>query len=97
MGCEILAEVFEMFMLLAFGFSWPISIYKSVKSRTAKGKSVAFMCLILFGYVCGIISKLVHGTLTYVFIFYIINFIAVSIDLGFCLRNQKLDIARDGK
>lgn len=36
---EMIAEILETVMILAFGLSWPLSIYKSVKSRTAKGKS----------------------------------------------------------
>lgn len=37
---EMIAEILETVMILAFGLSWPLSIYKSVKSRTAKGKSL---------------------------------------------------------
>ena len=41
-----MAELLETFMVLAFGVSWPISIYKSYTSKTAKGKSLAFLLLI---------------------------------------------------
>lgn len=30
---EMIAEILETVMILAFGLSWPLSIYKSVKSR----------------------------------------------------------------
>ena len=53
-----ITELCEILMLISFGFSWPMNVIKSIKSRTAKGKSLWFLVLILFGYVCGIISKL---------------------------------------
>lgn len=86
-----MAELFEAFMIISFGISWPISIMKSYTSRTTKGKSLVFMLFILFGYACGITSKLLKGNLTYVFIFYILNFIMVAIDLFLYYRNSKLD------
>ena len=39
-----------------------MNVMKSYKARTAKGKSVAFLLLILFGYVAGIASKFVSGS-----------------------------------
>ena len=38
--------IFEFLMLCCFGFSWPFSIVTSIKSRSTKGKSLAFMLLI---------------------------------------------------
>jgi hypothetical protein len=87
-----MTELFEAFMVICFGISWPISIIKSYKSKTAKGKSLFFLCMILFGYACGIVSKLISGNITYVLIFYILNFIMVSIDIILCLKNRKLDL-----
>jgi len=86
-----MSELFEAFMIISFGISWPISISKSIKSRTAKGKSVVFMLFVLFGYACGITSKLLKSNLTYVFVFYVLNFIMVAIDLSLYYRNSKLD------
>ncbi|SHJ37884.1 hypothetical protein [Parasporobacterium paucivorans] len=86
-----MAEIFEMLMVICFGISWPLSIYKSLKSRTAKGKSLTFECFILIGYVFGIISKLTQSSISYVLIFYVINFISVSIDIGLYFRNARLD------
>ena len=51
---EMIAEILETVMILAFGLSWPLSIYKSVKSRTAKGKSLQFEIFIWLGYIAGI-------------------------------------------
>lgn len=78
-------------MIICFGFSWPMSVYKSIKSRTTKGKSLLFECLVWTGYVFGIVGKIITDNITYVFVFYVINIIMVSIDLGFYYRNYKLD------
>ena len=93
-----MAEIFEIVMILSFGASWPMNIIKSYRARTAKGKSLAFLCLILFGYVAGIISKFLNdaymaqfGEKWYVLIFYFLNFIMVFIDLILYFRNKKLD------
>ncbi len=47
-------------MLLAFGCSWPASILKSWRTRFVRGKSPAFMCIVMTGYVCGILHKLLN-------------------------------------
>lgn len=84
-------ELFESLMVISFGISWPISIIKSFTARTAKGKSLAFLLLIMFGYACGMLSKLWSGKITYVFVFYVINFVMVSIDMILFFRNKRLD------
>ena len=56
-------------MLVCFGISWPFNIAKSIRSRTAKGKSVAFELLIIAGYLCGLIGKIILGNLSYVVFF----------------------------
>ena len=88
-------EILEVAMVLSFGAAWPTSIAKSIKARTAKGKSIFFLSIILFGYACGIGSKIASGTLNYVVIFYILNFVMVSIDMAFYFRNQKIDRQRE--
>ena len=76
-----MAEILEVIMIVSFGASWPLNVIKSYKARTTKGKSLAFLCLILFGYIAGIISKLLNesymdsfNTKWYVLFFYILNF-----------------------
>lgn len=93
-----MADILETIMIVSFGASWPLNVIKSYKARTAKGKSPAFLCLILFGYIAGIISKLVNQSYManfankwYVLFFYILNFIMVSIDLSLYIRNLRLD------
>ena len=94
-----ITELCEILMLISFGFSWPCNAIKSYKARTAKGKSIQFLILILFGYVCGIISKLTAPSFKwYVMFFYILNFCMVFIDFLLYFRNRKLDkIAESGK
>ena len=55
-----MAEILEVIMIVSFGASWPLNVIKSYKARTTKGKSLAFLCLIFFGYIAGIISKLLN-------------------------------------
>lgn len=56
-------HIFEILMLTCFGFSWPISLYKTVKQKDASGKSCTFGIVIIAGYIFGIIGKLMqHGS-----------------------------------
>ncbi|MBQ6804206.1 MAG: hypothetical protein IJP04_06085 [Clostridia bacterium] len=89
-----MAEILEALMVISFGCSWPMNIIKSLRAKTTKGKSLMFLLLIEFGYVCGIISKLVSGNITYVFIFYVLNLLMVGTDIAFYFRNLRLDKQR---
>ena len=82
-------------MLVCFGISWPFNIAKSLRSRTAKGKSVAFELLIIAGDLCGLIGKFILGNLSYVVFFYIADILMVAADLVLTLRNRRLDRERD--
>lgn len=72
--------VFEIAMLICFGLSWPISVYKTVKNKSAKGKSLFFLFIIIIGYICGIIGKVLSGNVNYVLALYCINLAVVCID-----------------
>ena len=96
-----MAEILEVIMIVSFGASWPLNVLKSYKARTTKGKSLAFLLLIFFGYIAGILSKLLNdaymaqiGQKWYVLFFYVLNFIMVGADLLMYVRNRKLDNAR---
>ena len=87
-----LAEILEICMIVSFGASWPMNVMKSYKARTTKGKSLAFLCLILIGYVAGITSKLLAPSFKwYVLFFYVLNFVMVAVDLVLYFRNLALD------
>ena len=94
----MLSEILEIIMVVSFGASWPFNVIKSYKARTTKGKSLLFLCLILFGYVAGIASKFTNETYManfaskwYVLVFYILNFIMVATDLCLYVRNRAID------
>lgn len=93
-----MSELFEIIMVVSFGASWPFNVIKSYKARTTKGKSLLFLCLIFFGYIAGIISKLINEAYMaafaqkwYVLVFYVLNFLMVGADLILYVRNKKLD------
>lgn len=87
-----MSEILEIIMIVSFGASWPLNVLKSWRARTTKGKSLAFLCLIFFGYIAGIISKLTAESFKwYVLFFYVLNLIMVGIDLCLYYRNYRLD------
>lgn len=93
-----MAEFLEVVMLLCFGASWPMNVIKSHKAKTTKGKSLAFLCLVLVGYAVGFASKLLNESYMmsisskwYVLFFYVLNFLMVGTDLGLYIRNSRLD------
>ena len=93
-----MAEILEIIMVVSFGASWPLNVMKSYKARTTKGKSLGFLCLIFFGYIAGIASKLVNPAYMdafaekwYVLFFYVLNLLMVSVDLCLYYRNHLLD------
>lgn len=90
-----MVQVFEMMMLVCFGLSWPFNIAKSLRSRTAKGKSVLFEIMIIIGYFFGVAGKLIGGNITYVLAFYALDILLVSTDLILTFRNRKLDRERE--
>ena len=88
----MIAEIFEIIMIVCFGLSWPMNVIKSYRARTTKGKSLPFLLLIITGYVFGIIGKLVGGSFKwYVLFFYVLNLAMVSVDLMLYIRNYRLD------
>ena len=98
-----LPEILEFLMILSFGISWPLKVYRSYKSRTAKGNSVTFTIFIALGYVCGIISKIIlisQGEIepyNLAFIMYWPNLIFVTADIILYFRNRRLDAIADSK
>jgi len=97
-----IATAFETVMIICFGLSWPLSVYKSWKSRTAKGKSILFEIFIWVGYIFGISKNFImfgNGSNSWVFFlgwaFYFFNFIMITIDMILYYRNTKLDKAAE--
>lgn len=99
-----MAEILEIIMIVSFGASWPLNVMKSWRARTTKGKSLAFLLLIFFGYIAGITSKLVNEAYMaafaqkwYVLFFYCLNLVMVGADLILYVRNSRLDKARESE
>ena len=93
-----MSEILEIVMIVSFGASWPMNVIKSYKARSAKGKSLAFLLLIFFGYIAGIASKFLNEAYMasfsekwYVLFFYFLNLTMVGIDLILYFRNRQLD------
>ena len=77
-----MAHFLEICMIVAFGLSWPNNILTTLRNKSTKGKSLVFLLLIDFGYVCGIAGKIIGGSYVwYVMFFYVLNFVMVSTDI----------------
>ena len=71
---------FEITMLVCFGFSWPLAIYKTLKAKSAQGKSVPFLYLVIIGYLAGCLHKIFYN-FDGVFFLYTFNGLMVVFDL----------------
>lgn len=84
-------QILESVMLICFGFSWPFTVIKNYKARSAKAMSLPFILLIDSGYVAGILAKIIGGQINYVLIIYFINLIVVSSNIVIYFRNRRID------
>ncbi len=86
-----MAEILETIMLICFGFSWPMSVYKNIKARTAKSMSLGFILMIMTGYIAGIMAKIFMQRFNYVLVVYVINLAMVSLNLVVYFINKGYD------
>lgn len=86
-------SIFEALMMIGFGLAWPFNICKSIKSKTAAGKSFSFMITIEIAYLCGIAHKVFYSFDAVIWL-YILNFLMVLTDLFLMCRNRKFDKAK---
>lgn len=84
-------SIFEVIMLICFGSAWPASIYKSFTSRTARGKSLAFLIIVFIGYGAGILHKVFYN-LDWVVLLYALNGLMVLADITLTQRNRVIDL-----
>ncbi|MFA7347652.1 MAG: hypothetical protein WCZ86_07820 [Desulfurivibrionaceae bacterium] len=82
-------SILEAVMLLCFGAAWPFSLYRSYRSRTNAGKSLMYLCVVLAGYISGILHKVFFSPDPIIFL-YIINGLMVAGDILLYLRNRRL-------
>jgi len=83
-------EILEAGMLICFGISWPVSLRKAWRSRTAQGVSEVFLWLIAIGYALGLAGKLLFNP-NYVVAVYVFNLTMVLLNLAVFYRNKRLD------
>ncbi len=86
-----IAPILETVMLVCFGFSWPMNLFKAYKAQTSKSTSLPFILLIITGYIAGISAKIVLGNINYVLVAYLLNLAIVSLNLVVYFRNVALD------
>ncbi len=98
-------SIMETMMVVCFGISWPLNIFKAWKSRTAKGTSILFYFFIWIGYIfamTGKIAMIIANSPTawydtvewYVMFFYVLNILMVSAGIVIYLRNKVFDKRR---
>ena len=90
-----IGHLFEALMLVCFGFSWPLNVFKAYKARSTKGTSLAFIVLIITGYIAGITAKLINHQFNYVLAVYFLNLAIVMTNLAVYFRNSALDKKRN--
>ncbi len=75
-------ELLEAVMLLCFGLAWPLGALRMFRSRRPEGRGLMFTLIILAGYACGVLSKLLaaeaDGALAPVFWLYLLNALSVA-------------------
>lgn len=86
-----MSSLLETIMLICFGCSWPMTVIKSYKAKTAKSTSLPFILLIITGYIAGIMAKVLSGQTNFVLIVYLLNLAIVSLNLLVYFRNKRLD------
>lgn len=91
MTAEFARQICETIMLIMFGLSWPISIYKSWSLKFVRGKSPIFLSLVIVGYAAGVMAKIfkayeTHQTPEWTMWLYAFNGLLVILDLTLYFR-----------
>ena len=77
--------IFEGIMIFCWGVSWPVAVFKTLKTKTVKGVSVVFLWFVLLGYISGILFKIsermASGYFNPVLFLYIFNLVVVGTEL----------------
>ena len=81
-------SIFEAGMIFCFGASWPFALYKTLKTKTVSGKSRTFYVLILIGYICGMLHKILYN-MDIVFWMYVACFLLIAVDFTFVMIYRK--------
>lgn len=86
-----MSVILESIMMICFGLSWPINLVKNYRCRSAKGMSLPFILLLIFGYTAGITAKFMLGQNGYVLVIYFINLAMILANLAVYFRNKRID------
>jgi len=97
-----IGELLEGGMLVCFGISWPVDIVRTIRTGRTEGKSLAFMSLVLAGYVLGMGAKLarVAGTGQWpelITLLYVFNSVAIIADIAVTLRLRRRPGVQPGR
>lgn len=93
-----MTHILETIMLICFGISWPMTVIKNIKSKSAKGMSLPFIIMICTGYMAGIAGKLISGDFSiFVMAVYVINLVIVSANIVIYFINKHYDNLEFGK
>ena len=80
-------------MLLCFGASWPVSVFKTWRHKRTEGKSLLFLWLIFIGYWFGTFAKVIKWSsgagLEPVTALYVLNLVMVGADLALVVYYRK--------
>jgi len=89
-------SIYEALMLICFGASWPFAVIKTYRTKNVKGKSLIFLTLIIIGYICGIIHKIIYKPDAVIWL-YVANLLLVSTDLLLWFRYRNREVLVEGK
>ncbi len=84
-------SIYEVLMIVCFGFAWPINLYNSIKSKSTKGKNLLFLGMIILAYFFGIMHKLTYSRDAAIW-FYLLNTSMVVADVVTYFINRRNEI-----
>lgn len=90
------SHFFEFAMLFTFGFSWPFAIWRTYKAKRVDGKSPMFMIIVLLGYCCGIVARLIDSDTgnDWLCFVYLLDMLLVSTDLTLYFHYSRANAAQ---
>ena len=88
--------IFEAGMMVCFGASWPIGLWKLWTSKSCGGGSIRFYTLIILGYALGLLRFI--GAWNWVGWFYLMNIsmvvTAMILVISYRIRDRKLNASK---
>lgn len=95
---DLAASLFEGFMLICFGASWPVAVWKTIRTKNVDSLSAVFLWLLFAGYVAGALSKLAAawtgGPVSPVIVLYLSNLLLVGVETVLYYRYRQRPVAK---